>query len=263
MVCSARSRETQKVPGLFGPSHEGNVVKGTAHGSVTQNIVRARDIIVQFGLQTTPATFRGLVRRFLQAYLGTPDSPIPFGGRSAQLDELNCWLRNPSASANLLITAPAGRGKTALLVRWISEMEPTYPPYPVVFVPISIRYETNRAEVFYSAVAAGLAGILEQTLPTPAADPASFFRDKVVEYLDLFWEKHQPCLLVIDGLDEATGWKVDTSVLPLYPAPGLRIVASALGRGRLRLLGLVTPAWLECPTYSDARGAGFGSRRRR
>jgi len=184
----------------------------------------ARDIIVQFGLQTTLPNFRGLVRRFLQAYLGTPDSPIPFGGRSVQLDELNRWLRDPSASANLLITAPAGRGKTALLVRWLSEMELAY---PVVFVPISIRYETNRAEVFYSAVAVGLAGILEQTLRTPAADPASFYRDKVVEYLDLFWEKHQPCLLVIDGLDEAAGWQVDTSVLPRDPAPGLRIVASA------------------------------------
>ena len=224
MVCSARSRESFKVPSLFGPSREGNVVKGEVGGSVTQNIVHARDIIVQFGLQTTRSTFRGLVRRFLQAYLGTPEAPVPFGGRSAQLDKLNRWLRDPSAPPNLLLTASAGRGKTALLVRWLSEMEPAY---PVVFVPISIRYETNRPEVFYNAVAAGLARVLEEELQTPAADPASFFRDKLVEYLDLFWEKQRPCLLVIDGLDEAAGWQVDASVLPLDPAPGLKIVASA------------------------------------
>lgn len=35
------------------------------------------------------------------------------------------------------------------------------------------------------------------------------------------------CLLVIDGLDEASGWRLDTSVLPHDPVPGLRIIASA------------------------------------
>jgi hypothetical protein len=68
----------------------------------------------------------------------------------------------------------------------------------------------DRAGLFYSAVAAGLARILGVDLPRPAADPTSFFRDKVVEYIELFWEKRQPCLLVIEGLDEAAGWQVDT-----------------------------------------------------
>jgi hypothetical protein len=157
--------------------------------------------------------------------LGSSQDPVPFGGRNAEIAELNRWLADPKAPSNLLITAPAGRGKTALLVRWLSQLDPD--AWSVAFVPISIRYETNRAAIFYQALAARLTAILEETLPATPADPALFYRDKVIEYLDLFHEKGRRCLLVIDGLDEAAGWQVDMSVLPLDPAPGLKIVASA------------------------------------
>ena len=63
--------------------------------------------------------------------------------------------------------------------------------------------------------------------PATEADPASFYRDKAIQYLDLFHERNRHCLVVIDGLDEAVGWQVDTGVLPPDAAPGLRIVASA------------------------------------
>lgn len=138
---------------------------------------------------------------------------------------MNSWLANAEAPSNILITAPAGRGKTALLVRWLNQLN--IEVWPVVFVPISIRYETNRAAIFYQALAARLADVLGEALPPTLADPASFYRDKVIEYLDLFHGSDRRCLLVIDGLDEAAGWQVDTSVLPLDPAPGLRIVVSA------------------------------------
>ena len=150
---------------------------------------------------------------------------MPFGGRDIQIAQLNRWLTTADAPSNLLVTAPAGRGKTALLVRWLNQVNGE--AWPVAFVPISIRYETNRAATFYQALAARLAEILVEDLPSTPADPASFYRDKIIEYLDLFHEKRRRCLLVIDGLDEAAGWQVDTSVLPLDPAPGLRIVASA------------------------------------
>lgn len=184
-----------------------------------------RDIIVQFGLTSAPSTFRSLILRFLRAHLGAPEAPIPFGGRDAQIAELNLWLADAEAPSNLLVTAPAGRGKTSLLVRWLNQLDTQ--AWPVVFVPVSIRYGTNRAAIFYQALAARLADLLGEMLQTAPADPAEFYRDKVVEYLDLFHDSDRRCLIVMDGLDEAAGWQVDTSVLPLDPAPGLRIVASA------------------------------------
>ena len=125
---------------------------------------------------------------------------------------------------NLLVTAPAGRGKTALLVRWIERRRADW---PVVFVPISIRYDTNRAQVFYQAVATALAALVDETPAAPSSDPAAFYKEKMISLLDRFDGPEHRCLLVIDGLDEATGWQVDPSVLPSDPPAGLKVVVSA------------------------------------
>jgi hypothetical protein len=160
----------------------------------------------------------------LDAYLGSGGVRIPFGGRHAELDELTCWLEDPSSPRNFLITAPAGRGKTALVVRWIERLGQLHPEIPVAFVPISIRYDTNQSSVFYQALAARLAHLLDEKLPT---DSATGYKDRVREYLDRFTDPTRPCLVVIDGLDEATGWVIDKSVPPPRPPAGLRILASA------------------------------------
>jgi hypothetical protein len=160
----------------------------------------------------------------LDAYLGSGGARIPFGGRHAELDELTSWLEDPNSPHNFLITAPAGRGKTALVVRWIEQLGHLRPEIPVAFVPISIRYDTNQSSVFYQALAARLAHLLDEKLP---ADSATGYKERVREYLDRFTDPTRPCLVVIDGLDEATGWVVDKSVLPPRPPAGLRILASA------------------------------------
>jgi hypothetical protein len=53
------------------------------------------------------------------------------------------------------------------------------------------------------------------------------YKDKAIEQLDAFAATGKRCLLAIDGLDEATGWRVDTGVLPSDPVSGLRIIAGA------------------------------------
>jgi hypothetical protein len=165
-----------------------------------------------------------LVRRFVQSYLGTPERPVPFGGRDSAIRLLNDWLESDSSQKNLLITAPAGRGKTALLVRWIEQLRADW---SLAFVPISIRYETNRAPVFYQALASRLAEILGEALPGTPADPAIYYKDKAIEYLDRLAPAGKPCLVVIDGLDEASGWRVDTTVLPSSPSGNIKIAVSA------------------------------------
>ncbi|WP_421984242.1 hypothetical protein [Roseibium sp.] len=122
------------------------------------------------------------------------------------------------------MTAPAGRGKTALLVRWIDQLKTDL---HLVFVPISIRYQTNLESTFYNALGARLAEIVGEELPQPRSDPAVYYREKTIEYLGRIEKEKIPCLIVIDGLDEARGWSIDTTILPSSPADNLRIVISA------------------------------------
>ncbi len=196
----------------------------------------AGGLLTRFGLTHAPTAFRRTVENFVRLYLGTAQSPVPFGGRSREFEALNAWLEaQPETSAtallggepgstNLLITAPPGRGKTALLVRWIEQLDDDW---SIVFVPVSIRAGTNEALTFYHALASRLAAILEELLPEPRADPAAYYREKAIDYLDRIRKGSRRCLLVIDGLDEARGWRMDTSVLPLEPSPYLKIVVSA------------------------------------
>jgi len=183
-----------------------------------------RDIIRQFGLNTAPASFKARIKGFVDYYLGSDDAPTPFGGRGPLIDNLNAWLADPKAPRNMLVSAPAGRGKSALLVRWLKQLGDEW---PVCFIPISVRYATNQAAVFYPALAARLASILGETLPQTPSDPGIFYQEKVIEYLDQFNQPGRRCLIVIDGLDEAAGWKLDTTVLPARPPEGIRIVATA------------------------------------
>jgi hypothetical protein len=189
-------------------------------------IVNARDIVIQFGLTALPLSFQGRIKRLLRYYLGTAENPTVFGGRDAELRRLDAWLAAPTAPRNLLLTAPAGRGKTALLVRWLNTLCDS--GWAVCFVPISIRYETNRPAIFYQALATRLASILGQSLPPAPGDPEAYYKEKVIEYLQQFEDSDQPpTLVIVDGLDEAFGWQVDNSIFPSEPPQNLRFVASA------------------------------------
>lgn len=66
-------------------------------------------------------TFETAIQNFLTLYLGKPgEPPVPFGGREEELTILNRWLFSEKSPPYLLLTAPAGRGKSALLVRWVA-----------------------------------------------------------------------------------------------------------------------------------------------
>jgi hypothetical protein len=59
------------------------------------------------------------VRNFIEHYLGTSENPVRFGGPSKELQRLDDWLATDLTYGIVLALAPAGKGKSALLVRWI------------------------------------------------------------------------------------------------------------------------------------------------
>jgi hypothetical protein len=141
------------------------------------------------------------------------------------LRELDDWLDSETGPRSLLVTAPAGRGKTALLVQWIARLEHDR---PVAFIPISIRAETNRAADFYQALALRLGQIAGKPISAiPVGDPALFYRSRIIDLLEEIPKAGARCVIVVDGLDEAVGWSVDPRVLPARPGNGIKIVASA------------------------------------
>ena len=81
----------------------------------------ASDLLARFGVaRAAPPAFRAGTEQFIASYLGTPKKPVPFGGRGPMLDRLEKWLSNPASPRRLLLHAPAGRGKSALVVHWLA-----------------------------------------------------------------------------------------------------------------------------------------------
>jgi hypothetical protein len=67
---------------------------------------------------------------------------------------LDSWLDDESADPRFILAAPAGRGKSALLVHWVQHLRASRRvndnsgAWQLVFFPISIRFDTNRPEIF-------------------------------------------------------------------------------------------------------------------
>jgi hypothetical protein len=212
---------------------QGNVTakgkRSVALGANAQdNLIVTGDITIQY--LTAPVRrlsfdYATSIENFLRLYLGTPREPVPFGGRDEALRALDAWLEGPQRPFALL-TAPAGRGKSALLVRWMTALRARQPDFPVAFVPVSTRFNTNLESVTFGALATQLARLLGEEVPADPNTPSQVWRSMVSGYL----RRPAPqgrLLVILDGVDEAASWDVDGSLFPLDPPPGLKILVSA------------------------------------
>jgi len=212
---------------------QGNVTakgkRSVALGANAQdNLIVTGDITIQY--LTAPVRrlsfdYATSIENFLRLYLGTPREPVPFGGRDEALRALDAWLEDPQRPFALL-TAPAGRGKSALLVRWMTALRARQPDFPVAFVPVSTRFNTNLESVTFGALATQLARLLGEEVPADPNTPGQVWRSMVSGYL----RRPAPqgrLLVILDGVDEAANWDVDGSLFPLDPPPGLKILVSA------------------------------------
>ncbi len=181
------------------------------------------------------------IRRFLNEYLGSAENPVPFGGRQAQLDELNGWIDDPTAQPYYLLAAEAGRGKSALVCRWMAQLMQRG-DVEVVFIPISIRFEMASQKEVFEALAARLAKIHQEahrSEATRAVLSPEQWRTVCESYLDRPAPVGKQLVVILDGLDEATDWQLGAGFFSDEPPPGLRVLVTA----RLRASETTPQAW--------------------
>ena len=119
-----------------------------------------------------------------------------FVGRRAELSTLDEWLRGEDQT--MLVVAPAGRGKSALLWAWVKSVP------DVVWVPVSVRFDTARSESVRSLLSTKLRAM-------GAADGG--------DWIDMAVRK-APVVVVVDGLDECAD---DALLEDLRELPDLRL----------------------------------------
>ena len=175
--------------------------------------------------------FQTRTRAFTEEYLVSETGPVPFGGRDEELRRLDEWLLDPRSSPRTLVTAPAGRGKSALLVRWMKNLQDggvcAVDGWQLAFMPISIRTGTNRPEVFYEGLARRLSEISGRALPPEAFRDSDGFRYAVRDQVGQLGSTGRPkVLIVVDGIDEALEG-FDADVLPKPLTANLRVLLSA------------------------------------
>lgn len=178
------------------------------------------------GLRELPTDYVSRVKNFLTEYLGTPHHPVPFGGRVKDFEQLNAWLSNAQANPYMLLAAPAGRGKSALLLRWCQKLL-AQRNLAVAYFPVSIRFRTNLAGVAFPSLVALLASLHGEKVPTDPNLHEDIWRGLFTEYIKRPLPDGRSLLLVLDGVDEAADWSAGPNLFPLDPPAGLHIVLSA------------------------------------
>jgi uncharacterized protein YeeX (DUF496 family) len=178
------------------------------------------------GLRELPTDYVTRVKNFLAEYLGSPQYPVPFGGRIKDFENLDSWLNDSQASPYLLLAAPAGRGKSALLVRWCQRLL-TQQGFAIVYFPVSIRFRTNLAGVSFPSLVALLAKLHGEKVPADPNLHEEVWRSLFIDYITRPLPDGQSLVLVLDGVDEAADWVASPDLFPLNPPPGLRVVLSA------------------------------------
>ena len=129
-----------------------------------------RDLLDAYvdGIRSLPFDYAARIENFLNEYLGTPKHPVAFGGRTAEIEVLNTWLDDNDSSPYLMYAAPAGRGKSALLVHWSKSLQERE-DIEVAFLPVSIRFRTNLSGVVFAVLAARLAQLHGEAIKETAA----------------------------------------------------------------------------------------------
>jgi len=179
------------------------------------------------------------IHRFLAHYLGRADEHVAFGGRTDTIAKLRRWIESDAGPAFRFLVGPMGRGKSAVVCRLLEKIASSAPPEigpgaetsasttpEIVFVPVSLRFETNGAGTLLSAVDR-LALLHGDRVPRDSG--LDVRRALLAGYLARPLPGGRRLLVVIDGVDEAAGWTLDLGCSPRAPAPRTRVLLSLRG----------------------------------
>lgn len=188
-------------------------------------ILSPRDQLVE-GIDALPQPWAGRIRSFIDAYVGTAERPNVFCGRDEDVQQLLQWLERDDVPPNLLVTAPAGRGKSALLVRAAMKWA-TCEDIDVVFIPWSARYDTNRPDVFLGALVARIARLRRRNAPDLKHTNADILEKMLHDELAQPYTEGRKLVIMLDGLDEAVGFDIKPGFLPPSHFNSIRLIVSA------------------------------------
>jgi hypothetical protein len=178
------------------------------------------------GIGQLHTDYEARIQRFLAEYLGTPGAPVPFGGRDAELAELDRWLENPGGGPYAVVAGPAGRGKSALLAHWTRRVA-VGTDLSLVYFPISIRFRTNLASVAFMSITARLAAVHGEPLLAGPETPTEVWREMMSAYLRRPPPEGRRLLVVLDGADESADWQLGPDIFSATPPDRLRVLVSA------------------------------------
>jgi len=98
--------------------------------------------------------------------------------------------------------------------------------WQLVFFPISIRFDTNRPEIFFEGIAARLSEITGRKLEPPLTSPAAHYRERCRELINEAVSANHRVLIIVDGLDEAVSDSFNAEWFPRGVGAQVRLLVS-------------------------------------
>lgn len=179
--------------------------------------------VLTAGLAGLPGSPRDSVEQYLHQYLGTDTAPAPFGGRDTEIGELDRWLghrHQPFA----VMTAPAGRGKSALVAHWAADLV-SRGDTDVALVPVSLRLATAAKHTVVGILGSRLCHIGDQSVDD-RRDPETWLTE-----ISLSLRRDRPAdrklVVIIDGADEAAGWALGRDLKFVTVGSGVKVLVVA------------------------------------
>jgi hypothetical protein len=150
------------------------------------------------GVYYSPLRLNAPLRRVFDPLLY--DFNVLFGGREEELDHFGAFIRDPSGGY-LVLRAPAGFGKTALLAALVNRNPEAFAYH--FFDPRHVP-DSTLERFFLQNVIQQMAQWhgREGELPTAVPELKALYHELLDEQLD------RPQILVLDGIDEVTQWSM-------------------------------------------------------
>lgn len=170
-------------------------------------------------------------KSFLVEHLGNAGHEVAFGGRAAELRQLQDWLRS-AGPPYALVTGALGMGKSALAARFHAAVSAAENGWAVATLPLGAHSRIQRAEEILLALGRVLGSAHGREF---TAEPSRLLlAERVEDLVALPLPVGRQQLVILDALDEVAEEICTALRLPAALPPGLRILLTARsGRGEI------------------------------